>query len=82
MAELFPQVDRLNKPLCKPWVYVKKPNNKFNVMNNALSDMEKQHFRDQHHRQWEYLHNLAHVEIPNTFKNLDWQVRNTGTFTF
>jgi hypothetical protein len=82
MAELFPPTDRLDKPLCKPWVYVKKPNNRFNVMNNAMSDVEKQHFRDQRHRQWEYLRNLAHVEIPHTFKNLDWQVCNTGTFTF
>jgi hypothetical protein len=57
------QQDRLDKPLCKPWVYVKKPNNRFNQMNNALLDVEKQQFRDQCHWQWEYLHNIAHMDV-------------------
>jgi hypothetical protein len=70
MAELFLLVDRLDKPLCKPWVYVKKPNNKFNQMNNAKSDMEIQQFKDQHHRQWEFFCNISHMEVHNTCRLL------------
>ena len=64
MAELFPLTDRLDKPLCKPWgLCEQKLNNRFNQMNNALLDVEKQQFRDQCHWQWEFLHNIAHMDV-------------------